>query len=131
MLGFLWRAIREAFQKDSTHIDPPGDDEESLDPFNPFPTPVVIEFSDTIDLHSIPPRQIKTVVEEFLQEAHRRRVRWLRIIHGRGISVQRETVRAILARTPFVVEFKDAPPEAGGWGATIVTLGESDEDRKE
>jgi dsDNA-specific endonuclease/ATPase MutS2 len=46
----------------------------------------------------------------------------LRIIHGRGIGVQREMVRSILARTEFVVEFHDASAEAGGWGATIVTL---------
>ncbi|MGO9229855.1 MAG: Smr/MutS family protein [Bryobacteraceae bacterium] len=46
----------------------------------------------------------------------------VRIVHGRGIGVQRETVRAILARTDFVAGFRDAPPEAGGWGATIVTL---------
>ena len=46
----------------------------------------------------------------------------LRIIHGRGIGVQRETVRTVLARTEFVDAFGDAPAEAGGWGATIVTL---------
>ena len=48
--------------------------------------------------------------------------RALRIIHGRGIGVQREMVRAILARTEFVSDFRDAPAEAGGWGATIITL---------
>jgi len=46
----------------------------------------------------------------------------LRIIHGRGIGVQREMVRRILSRTPFVADFGDAPGEAGGWGATVVTL---------
>ena len=93
-----------------------------MDPFNPFPEPVVLEFSDVIDLHSIPPRMVLTVVEEYLEEARRRRVKWVRIIHGKGIGVQREIVRAILKRCAFVIEFKDAPPEAGGWGTTLVTL---------
>ena len=93
-----------------------------LDPNNPFPDIVVIEFQDVIDLHSIPPRQVRAVVEDYLEEAHRRGVRWVRIIHGRGIGVQREVVRSILSRTPNVVDFRDAPAEAGGWGATVVTL---------
>jgi dsDNA-specific endonuclease/ATPase MutS2 len=57
-----------------------------------------------------------------LVEANRLGLKALRIIHGRGIGVQREMVRAILARTPWVLSSSDAPPEAGGWGATIVTL---------
>jgi DNA-nicking Smr family endonuclease len=96
--------------------------EDDLDPFNPFPEPVVIEFRDEIDLHSIPPRQAKAVVEDYLEEAHRRGVSRVRIIHGKGIGVQREMVRTVLARTPFVVEYRDAPPEAGGWGATLVWI---------
>ena len=65
------------------------------------------------------------VVEEYLIEAHRLGFRALRIIHGRGIGVQREIVRSVLSATPFVAEFRDAPAEAGGWGATIVTLSDS------
>ena len=65
---------------------------------------------------------MRAVVEEYLTEAHRLGFRALRIIHGRGIGVQREIVRAVLSRTSFVTEFRDAPAEAGGWGATIVTL---------
>ena len=68
------------------------------------------------------PQDVKPAVEAYLEEANRLGLKALRIIHGRGIGVQREIVRAVLARTPFVLSFQDAPLEAGGWGATIVTL---------
>ncbi|MGD0773635.1 MAG: Smr/MutS family protein [Candidatus Solibacter sp.] len=84
--------------------------------------PIRIPITDVFDLHTIPPRDVRAVVEEYLIEAHRMGFRALRIIHGRGIGAQREMVRAVLSRTPFVTEFRDAPAEAGGWGATIVTL---------
>jgi dsDNA-specific endonuclease/ATPase MutS2 len=84
--------------------------------------PVRIPITDIFDLHSVPPRDVAAVVKEYLSEANRLGLKALRIIHGRGIGVQREIVRSILARTPFVKEFRDAPAEAGGWGATIVTL---------
>ena len=84
--------------------------------------PVRIPITDTFDLHSVPPRDVKPVIEEYLAEAHRLGLKALRIIHGRGIGVQREIVRSVLARTPFVQNFRDAPAEAGGWGATIITL---------
>lgn len=103
-----------------------AEDDDSIDLNNPFPDIVTIEFQDVLDLHSIPPRQARAVVEEYLEEAHRRGVRWVRIIHGRGIGVQRETVRSILSRTPYVIDFRDAPGEAGGWGATVVTLNVDD-----
>jgi dsDNA-specific endonuclease/ATPase MutS2 len=84
--------------------------------------PVRIEVTDVLDLHTVPPRDVKPVVEEYLAEAHRLGLTALRIIHGRGIGVQREMVRTVLARTPFVTAFRDAPGEAGGWGATIIDL---------
>ncbi len=84
--------------------------------------PVRIPITDVFDLHTVPPRDVKAIVEEYLSEAHRLGFTAVRIIHGRGIGVQREMVRNILARTSFVVDFRDAPAEAGGWGATIVTL---------
>jgi hypothetical protein len=84
--------------------------------------PVRIPITDVFDLHSVPPRDLEPIVEEYLEEARKLGLRALRIIHGRGIGVQREIVRAILARTAFVESFGDAPIEAGGWGATIVTL---------
>ena len=70
----------------------------------------------------IQPRDVKLVVEEYLSEAQRLGFRSVRIIHGKGIGVQSEMVRAILGRTPFVIDWTDAPPEAGGLGATIVRI---------
>jgi dsDNA-specific endonuclease/ATPase MutS2 len=84
--------------------------------------PVRIPNTDVFDLHSVAPRDVKPVVEAYLEEAHKLGLRALRIIHGRGVGVQREIVRSVLAKTEFVESFKDAPAEAGGWGATIVTL---------
>jgi dsDNA-specific endonuclease/ATPase MutS2 len=93
-----------------------------MQPEDPFPDPVPIPIQDVLDLHSVSPRDVKAVVEEYLSEANRLGFKALRIIHGRGIGVQREMVRAVLAATPYVISYSDAPPEAGGWGATIVTL---------
>ena len=97
-------------------------EESDIDPFNPFPNPVEIEIRDVFDLHAIPPRDVKQAVEAYLEEARQRGYSSVRIIHGKGIGVQREMVRSILARTPFIEHFTDAPPEAGGWGATIARL---------
>jgi dsDNA-specific endonuclease/ATPase MutS2 len=86
------------------------------------PEPIRIPITDVFDLHSVPPRDVRGVVEEYVLEAHRHGFKALRIIHWRGIGVQREIVRAVLARCELVAGFHDAPPEAGGWGATVVTL---------
>lgn len=94
----------------------PDEDEEY------FPQPVEIEITDVFDLHSIPPKQVTAVVEEYLLIARQKGFASVRIIHGKGIGVQREVVRSILARTPFVFDWTDAPPDAGGLGATIVRL---------
>jgi len=82
----------------------------------------VIHLTDVFDLHSVPPKDVKGVVEAYLEEAQMRGWTALRIIHGRGIGIQREIVRSVLAETEFVDAFGDAPAEAGGWGATVVTL---------
>ncbi|MDR3698109.1 MAG: Smr/MutS family protein [Candidatus Sulfopaludibacter sp.] len=84
--------------------------------------PVRIPITDVFDLHSVPPRDVQAILEEYLTEAHRLGFQVVRIIHGRGVGVQREMVRSILARTSFVLNFRDAPAEAGGWGATVVTF---------
>jgi len=92
------------------------------DPFDPAKEPFRLAITDVFDLHTVSPRDVEAVVEEYLREAHRLGLTALRIIHGRGIGAQRETVRKILSRMDFVASFSDAPAEAGGWGATVVTL---------
>jgi dsDNA-specific endonuclease/ATPase MutS2 len=84
--------------------------------------PVRISVSDVFDLHTLQPKEVRAGIEAYLEEANRLGLKALRIIHGRGIGVQREIVRAVLGSTPFVLSYRDAPPEDGGWGATLVTL---------
>jgi hypothetical protein len=124
--GFM-RLLKRIFggrQKPALDYTEPVADpsEPELDPYEPFPEPVEIEISDVFDLHAFAPRDIKRVVEEYLTQARAAGFSRVRLIHGKGVGVQRETVRSILARTAFVIDFKDAPPEAGGWGATVARL---------
>lgn len=95
---------------------------EESDFENPFPEIVVIEITDSIDLHAFAPRDVKAVTEAYLEEARRKGFRLVRIIHGKGVGVQRETVRKVLEKTAFVKSFKAADELSGSWGATIVTF---------
>lgn len=81
-----------------------------------------IPIEDRIDLHAFSPKEVVSVVEEYLEEAAKRGFRQVRIIHGRGTGTQRRMVRKALSRHPRVLQFGDAPPDAGGWGATLVQL---------
>jgi len=76
----------------------------------------------SIDLHAFSPRDAVSVVEEYLEAAAADRYREVRLIHGKGTGFQRAAIRTLLARHPLVESYSDAPPEAGGWGATRVTL---------
>ena len=81
-----------------------------------------IPIEDALDLHAFAPRDIAAVVSDYLEAAHARGFVEVRLIHGRGIGVQRRIVQSLLARHPLVVAFADAPPERGGFGATLVRL---------
>ncbi|HEV2054185.1 MAG TPA: Smr/MutS family protein [Methylomirabilota bacterium] len=89
-----------------------------MDPSDPVSLPI----EDSLDLHSFVPTDVRPVVEEYLKEAAARGFREVRLIHGRGIGVQRASVQGLLAGHPLVERFFDAPPERGGWGATVVVL---------
>jgi DNA-nicking Smr family endonuclease len=99
----------------------PGQKAVELDAFQGL-DPVELPITDILDLHSFRPSEVADVVREYLDTAYEKGMRHLRIIHGRGIGVQRRTVRTLLERDPRVIEFGDAPVEAGGWGATWIRL---------
>lgn len=80
--------------------------------------PHEIPIEDTIDLHSFHPRDVRTVVEEYLYQASTQGLAQVRVIHGRGIGVQREIVRSILEKHPHVVGFSDMPDR----GSTVAIL---------
>ena len=86
------------------------------------PEPIELEITDVLDLHTFPPSEVKDLVRDYLDLAYEKGLRRLRIIHGKGRGVQRRMVRSILERDPRVVEYGDPPGEAGGWGATWVTM---------
>ena len=88
----------------------------------PFSDPVPVPIEDSLDLHSFSPRDIPSVVESYLEAAHEAGFGEVRLIHGRGKGVQKEVVRRALSRHPRVTDYREAPPERGGWGATIVWL---------
>ena len=92
---------------------------DEIDLFNPFPEPIELEITDSLDLHAFAPREVKNVVQNYLKEARKKGFRIVRIIHGKGIGVQREMVRKVLAETDFVKSYKTADEFSGSWGATI------------
>ena len=104
--------------------DPEDDLTDPADPTDPSDlfAPVELEITDVLDLHSFRPAEVPDVVRDYLDAAYEKGLRELRIIHGKGIGVQRKTVRTLLERDPRVEAFGDAPLEAGSWGATWVRL---------
>ena len=80
--------------------------------------PVEIPVTDVLDLHSIPPRDIKPLVEEYLELCAAKGFPFVRIIHGKGTGFQRQTVRDVLAKSAHVDSFEDGPD----WGSTAVRM---------
>lgn len=84
--------------------------------------PIEVPIEDTLDLHPFRPRDVRDVAAAYLESAREKGFDQVRLIHGRGIGVQREIIRSLLASLEFVVEFHDADPSGGGWGSTVVLL---------
>ena len=83
---------------------------------------VELQITDQIDLHAFRPQDIVSVAEAYLDACMEKGLREVRLIHGRGRGVQRAAVQRMLRQRPDVVDFRDASPLSGGWGATLVRL---------
>jgi DNA-nicking Smr family endonuclease len=79
-----------------------------------------VPIEDSLDLHAFAPRDIPSVVEEYIRAAYERGLREVRLIHGRGKGVQRGIVQAALEKNPLVEEFWDAAESH--LGATVARL---------
>ena len=84
--------------------------------------PIRLPIEDSLDLHAFAPAEVADVVAEYLAAARAAGLREVRLIHGRGRGVKRANVHSVLARLPWVAAATEAPPERGGWGATVVLL---------
>lgn len=94
-----------------------GRDEEP-DPDEPVSIPVTGE----LDLHSFAPRDVESVVRDYVEACRERGILTLRLVHGRGRGVQRAAVQRLLRSLDFVANVRDAPPASGGWGATLAEI---------
>ncbi len=84
--------------------------------------PVEVPIDGTLDLHTFNPRDLPSLVPEYLWACREKGILEVRIIHGKGKGVQKARVHSLLKKSPLVKTFKSAAEDAGGWGATLVEL---------
>lgn len=84
--------------------------------------PVALEIDGILDLHPFSPKDLKTLIPDYLAECRKKGIVEIKIIHGKGIGNIRRSVHALLERNPMVADYRQADLHSGSWGATIVTL---------
>lgn len=119
-MGF-WEKIFQGKDQAEKNLNDPNSE-------NNFTGGVIV--TDILDLHGFFPEQLPEMIEAFIANARDLNLRTLRIIHGKGKSKLKWVVYKELKKYPVVASFRDAPPETGGWGATIVYLKPEDADGK-
>ena len=109
-------------EKDKGLYPPEHVGEEDVAEIIPQVEPVVIKLSSTLDLHLFSPKEVSSLLDEFIHLSQKADTRLINIIHGKGTGALRRQVRNLLARDSRVASFYDAPPKSGGWGATVAEL---------
>jgi len=84
--------------------------------------PIVVEITDVLDLHTFRPKDVPELLDDYIRECVEKKYSSVRIIHGKGQGFLKARVEGILKRHPLVASFQTAPPDGGGWGATIAFL---------
>ena len=87
--------------------------------------PIVVPIEDFIDLHTFLPREMPLVLEEYFRACREKGILEVRVIHGKGTGQLKASVESFLRKHPGVSSFATAPPERGGYGATIVHLSQA------
>jgi dsDNA-specific endonuclease/ATPase MutS2 len=89
---------------------------------NSFIKPFQHPITDSLDLHTFKPKEVRDLLEDYLNECVKLDLHEVRIIHGKGSGTLRQLVHSVLRHSPLVKSFRLAPPETGSWGATIAKL---------
>ena len=84
--------------------------------------PVHLPIEDVLDLHTFNPKDIPDLLTDYFLACMEKNIFSIRIIHGKGKGILKKQVQGLLKKNPAVQSFKDAPIQAGGWGATLVEL---------
>src|SRR3990172_6132344 len=116
--------VMEMDGKDSTPLAGSADETNGIlaEGTQPLEEPVRLPIEDVLDLHAFAPKEIPSVVEEYLAQCRQAGMSEVRLIHGKGTGAQRAVVRRLLRSLPGVLSYADAPSQVGGWGATLVRL---------
>lgn len=92
--------------------------------------PIIMPIEDVIDLHTFRPKEVPDLLSDYFLACIQSDIFTVRVIHGKGKGILKKRVHEVIKKNPMVKSFKCAPPEAGGWGATIVELKQDFENTK-
>jgi len=84
--------------------------------------PIYFPIEDVLDLHTFLPKEVPDLLDDYFEACVEQGLLSVRIVHGKGKGILKARVESILSKHPLVADYGPAPPDAGGWGATVVSL---------